>query len=598
MTRKVLGLVVWAALCALPGGAQGAEAETTAAPTIGAVDPGSVVDVDLKAGRFTDPLPFDVPFYIRGDRDATTTEIRAKVLQFPDPENCETEESLFEAKPDDNGVVKSLGRREKDQVILRDLGLATKTEEKGHPQFLLQAPALPVNRSYCFRWGVVRDVTDAEVKQFQAEAFQAVDEELRKPAGDTQLAARFEQVRRDVISRIQGALKKNERLMAPQGTFFNPDAQLDEVELARREKFNDILSRGGSRADALTGFRDQQGNAFRELSSLAGSDAYRKVTQALAQRRAGNTSLGELLQGKPGALDLAAVRANDLDEVAVGLPPGVAANPASANLDKAFAPGDLDDRLTRLRTTVAGLRDLGDVVEQLERNQALRTAAGLDDQAGQKALADLKPPVKTASDAVELVRRRLLRLQETLTDRTGLIRQFVSDLRPEMEEKLSVAGTTLAGYTLRASWYVSADVGIGVANEIDKVFPYMGANIYFQPVNKRAKLGPLFGPQKDFWKRFALVVGLPQEKMEVPGRLRPVLQDRPLVVGAGLRINDLLRMTLGGLVFEKDDPDPLVTQSDGLTATWFLSFSIDWDVRSNFAPVFKGLGMGQTDNNK
>lgn len=588
MTRTLVSTVIGMTLVALPAVAQ---SSPSAASTIGAVDAGSVVDVDLGAGLFKDPLPFDVPFYLRGDRDAATTSVSARLLQFPDPVNCRDQEALFTAAPDAGGVVEKLGPKEKHKVILRDLGRATDTAgEAGKPNFLLLVPALPVNRSYCFRWVVLRDVTEPEVTKFLAETFQAVDEGLREaPAEDTRRAEAYQRLRLDLIDRVEALLAPNERLVAPQGSFFDRDTPLAAVQLAPHEQFTQILARQDARSAALATFRDRQAGAFSALSALIGSEAYRKVTQSLARQRATNASLDELLLGKPGALDLAAASAADLDEIAIGVAPGA----TPTNLDRAFAPADLGDRLTRLTATATGLQGLLQVVEKLDGDQALRAAAGLDDPDGQAALDEVRPLVSAAGTAVELVRRSLLRLQEALSERTNLIRQFVSNLRPEVEEVLSVAGSTLAGYTLRASWYVSADVGLGVAGEIDEIFGYMGANVYFRPVNKKAKLGPLFGPQKDFWKRFALVVGLPQEKMDEPGRLMPVIQDRPLVVGAGLRINDLLRMTVGGLVFEKEDPDPLVTSSDGLTATWFFSFSIDWDVKSNFAPVFKGLGLGQ-----
>src|SRR5262245_7887256 len=94
MTRTSVKVVFWAMLFALPGVAQGADTPTS---TIGAVDAGSVVDVDVTAGLFKDPLPFDVPFYIRGTRDDTITSVSAKVLQFPQPVNCLEQEALFTA---------------------------------------------------------------------------------------------------------------------------------------------------------------------------------------------------------------------------------------------------------------------------------------------------------------------------------------------------------------------------------------------------------------------------------------------------------------------------------------------------------------------
>lgn len=586
MTRIAAGVVVWAALSALPALAQGPEA-VPAAPAVGAVDAGSVVDIDLRAGLVLDPLPFDVPFYFRGASDAETTSLSARVLQFPEPVNClEQEQKGLFAKA--AGVLEQRGRREKDKVVLRDLGPATLVTENGQPRFLLLVPALPVNRSYCFRWVLLRDVSDGEARTFLAEAFQAVDKGLQDLDSETVTAADYDALRAKLIQRVESLLQPGEGLVMPDGAFFDKDASAEQVELEYHEQFAQILARDDAREEALSAFRRRQNDAFGKLSALVASDAWRRVTGALAEQRTANASLDELLKAEPGSLDAIALDPAGLDRVALGLAPGA----SRPNLDRVFAPGDLDGQIARLQGTAEGLANLGIVAGRLGGSEVLATAAGLNDAAGQAALAALPGPLREAATAVDLAARSLVRLREALQERTGLIQEFIAALRPEVEEVLSVGGSTLAGYQLRAAWYVSADVGLGVASEIDEVFGYMGANVYFQPVNKKAHLGPLFGPQKDFWKRFAVVIGLPQQEMEEPGSLLPVFEDRPLVLGAGLRLNDLLRLTLGGLVFEKEDPDPLVTESDGLTATWFVSLSIDWDVRSSFAPVFKGLGIG------
>lgn len=587
MTRTWVSAVMALTLAALPAAAQGPAPAASTASTIGAVDAGSVVDVDLRAGIFKDPLPFDVPFYIRGTRDATITSVSAKVLQFPAPVNCLEQEALFKTNPDAEGVVDKRGRREKDKVVLRDLGRATDIVDNNETKFLLLVPALPVNRSYCFRIVQRRKLSTAEASQFQEMAFRVVDEGLREVPPDVQQPTVYQQLRQEIIAQVQRQLPRGQVIEPPAGSFFDKGSALNPKY---HTQFTKIVNFVDQLTDNRQEFRNaSQPEAKRQLSALVGSGAYQRVTRALAEKRETSPPLDALLKEKPGALDLLDMRVSDMDNVAWGVAPRDPIPP----LDQTFAPADLDPQLARLGDTVTGLWNLGDVISRLNRDQALRAAARLDDPEGQAALAALPVLVTAAKDAVDGARFGLQNVQTVLAERTAQIQQVVTDLRVEVEEVLPLVGSTLAGYELRASWYVSADVGLGVARDIDEVFPYMGANVYFTPVNKKAHLGPLFSSLKKDWrKRFALMIGLPQNTIQVPGRLVPVFQDRPLVLGAGLRLNDLLRLTAGGLVFKKENPDPLITSTDGLTATWFVSLSIDWDVRSSFVPIFKSLGLG------
>jgi hypothetical protein len=63
-----------------------------------------------------------------------------------------------------------------------------------------------------------------------------------------------------------------------------------------------------------------------------------------------------------------------------------------------------------------------------------------------------------------------------------------------------------------------------------------------------------------------------------------VLGDRPLLLGAGLRINDLVRVTSGTVLFRVKSPNPLIAREE-LDFAWYLGMSIDWDLRGMFAAL-------------
>jgi hypothetical protein len=66
--------------------------------------------------------------------------------------------------------------------------------------------------------------------------------------------------------------------------------------------------------------------------------------------------------------------------------------------------------------------------------------------------------------------------------------------------------------------------------------------------------------------------------------LTGVLGNRPLLLGAGLRLNDLVRVTGGTVLFRVKSPNPLITDQD-LDYAWYMALSIDWDLRGMFAQL-------------
>jgi hypothetical protein len=64
-----------------------------------------------------------------------------------------------------------------------------------------------------------------------------------------------------------------------------------------------------------------------------------------------------------------------------------------------------------------------------------------------------------------------------------------------------------------------------------------------------------------------------------------LFNNQSLLLGLGARMTNSVRMTAGGLLFKKLDPNPLA-DDESLTTTYFLSISFDIDV----APTMQGIG--------
>ncbi len=571
-------LALCALLAAAPALAQGpagtpvapaaAAASSAPAPTdTGAVDPNQVVDVDLATGVFLDPLPFDVPFSLRGDVAAGVRSLTASVRSFPDTVNCLEKKGSLDAGP--------------------SLGPASLVTQGGKAKFLLPVPPLKVNRYYCFEFVRRSALSDAEIQAFHAAAAQAVDAALRRPlADDPQKLAAYEALRQSLIAAVKARLQAGDVLDTQEGSFFGPGT-IDEQKaksLAEFASFDQVLALQDARQNGLAEFRARQADALAAVSALVASDAYRTVAEKLAAGRQGNLSLDEFLKGKPGALALSGLDAGDLQRAVLGLAPGS----ELPNLDRLWASADVQAMADRLTATAGGLDDLAGVVQTLEQNPVLRAAAGLDDAAGRSELAALG---ELAVPAQRADRRELFTLRslvQVLATREARIKALADRLGAELQEILPVQATTVGGFQLRASWYVSADVGLGAAPSISEVFGYVGANVYLRPVNKRAHL-QWSGFRKGFWdefgRRFAFMVGLPYTQLDKAGERTGVINSRPLMLGAGFRINDLLRVTGGALLFRVNDPDPLVDRQR-IGTTPFFSLSVDWDVRSMFVNIF------------
>jgi hypothetical protein len=552
-------------------------AATPAAPTAsttGAVDPNQVVDLDLDGGRFLEPLPFDVPFAVRGSLPAGVAAVTARMLKFSDAVNCEQQRGALDAAP--------------------SLGPASLVSAAGKPEFLLPVPALQVNRYYCFEFTRRSALPDAKIADFRQGAFQAVDAALRPLVPDNvNNATAYEALRATIVAAVKALLGSNEVLDAPKSSFFG-SGTADEVLLKYKVEFNTILARQEQRRQALAEFRQRQADALKPLTALQASDAYRRVAAAFQHGRQSSLSLDEFLKGKPGALALAGLEPSDLQNLVLGLAPG---SPLP-NLDRIFTAAEAQAMAQQLATTAAGLDDLGKVVDNLNQNQVLRAAAGLDDTAGKKDLAALPDPIVAAQRAVRLDLFSLNGFAAVLAGRERLITGLVDQLNAQLQETVGVAGTTVGGFELRASWYISADVGVATASQINQVFAYVGANVYLGPVNKRAHLR-WSSFRQDIWsefrRRFAFTIGLPYNgsNLAKAGERSGVVGANPLLVGAGFRINDLLRVAGGALIFKFNDTNPLVDRQH-LGATPYFGLSVDWDARSSFVNIFKAASGSPT----
>lgn len=167
------------------------------------------------------------------------------------------------------------------------------------------------------------------------------------------------------------------------------------------------------------------------------------------------------------------------------------------------------------------------------------------------------------SDAIESPQR-----QKLLARFNAALRQAAANI------DVVITGRGVDNQAADRDIYVSWEVGIGYASQISTSFPYTGATIYTVPVNNKAPLSTFRGRDR-FTKTVGFLVGFTEkiETDETTG-VQDLTGSGSVLLGATWRPNRTLRLSVGGLLYKKTNPSPLVTEEDD-DFTPFVSLSID-----------------------
>ena len=573
------------------------------------LDPGTTVPFELTRGRFLAPLPFDVQFYVQSPIEDRVTAVSGRYAR-----SCR--DALDPASR--NGT--NLGR----PVFLPATGTPPQRAVE------LSVPALSPNRDYCFAFTVTLKPADTRIREI---VVRELDARLRDLYRNEQLLTTgpaFDDFRRAVLSGIRDAAHEIQletglslRLTVPNDSFFaeppppagvapaqgakdirpqieiRPGVVSTSINLKEREEFARLLSNQLGKANAVTDFNNRVSLGTNELARLRKMEAFRRIVtqlrvniaQPLVQQRVPTEAALGFATSDPD-LDAALASGVDVTQIAT-----------ANNPDRIWDPADLDERVTNLDGTIAQLERFRQLATDLSTPswEPLRDVAGLGPRAGNQP----NPSAVTAAEFLavaqqaERVRQALLEAkgallnaQRVLTARSDLIAAAASRITADIIDVIQIDGTTTAAWEMRARSYVSVDVGVVWSQPIESFFFYLGANFYLGPVNKKAPLR--WREPGNFRKRFAFTAGIPinsfsdtQTQTTLTAgdvTLTGVLGDRPLLLGAGLRLNDLVRVSSGTVLFRVKSPNPLITREE-LDFAWYLGISIDWDLRGMFAQL-------------
>ncbi|MCD9018776.1 hypothetical protein [Parachryseolinea silvisoli] len=172
----------------------------------------------------------------------------------------------------------------------------------------------------------------------------------------------------------------------------------------------------------------------------------------------------------------------------------------------------------------------------------------------------------------------------------------------------NTGGFTSGDFETRTKWRVTADVGIALLTSKTvgaSVTPYFGANFNFHPINRNAFYGLLAKSHKKryllydevsekallhkcpFWRRMwkgaSFVLGVTVANLQEDGKRENLISNGGanlnLLTGAGIRLTDAARLSMGTIWTKDVNPSPLI-DSERVRANFYISLSFDVDVVS------------------
>ena len=527
-----------------------------------------VVELAVGSGVFAERLPFDVPFVVMGQAPPGTTRI----------------EVAYELRRSSDASYAS-------PVATGPLSLGVDAEGR----FRVPVAALPPNRQVRFRFTFERKLGSAGSLRTD------IEDVLRRglPGDGTEPSPEQNAAMRSVLlARYDLALNagraagttRGESMRQGTGALLDAEAAPDALRRDVQELAKDVLAAGAAHRDAVDRWRDVSRSLEGQLAKVAASEELTALLAALESLPETDPRNGS----NPFALGVAARRLVSLEAagrtaVAMGRSPGS----STLDLDAASEPTDAEAVGERYRATAAALQELREWIQGL----VLPTGEGHRMAEDLVRRGELGAGTLDGLRSLSSFQQGSLHRSERWADALAATAQEVARALRAREQAIGRVASALEaralGVTLRetlisepasteAGIYVGLDLGVLYPPELDRASLYVGANLYFRPINKRASLG-------GFGQRFSLTFGISLNDLKLEQgdpRFDPLLGDRSnLLVGAGLRLSRSLRVSAGALLFLKNDPNPLVDDRS-LAATFYAALSFDVDI----VRAFRSMG--------
>jgi hypothetical protein len=509
------------------------------------------VEFDLKSGTFKQLLPFDTPFLLQTTAFAGTVAVE---IQYQDED----------------------GKRGRAWQPVPPLQWKRRSVDDVDATFVVRVPALDADRYYRFQFTIKKKLTDPQAKEFQVRAAEIIDRQLRLVVDGDLSTSDVELLRKDLIAKLKdvGAAES----LFPGAGLFDPAAPPEAI--ATFTTFlQSTLQPQLDRAEALELSDSFATRLNRQLDILATDPQVAGLVANLKHLSESDAKIGALLQKH--AVPLRVLESAPSARFAMArcvdssIVPLTSTWPLAGTWDPAVAHS-CSMRYGRTGDELKSIRDFA-------ADSTVQVTLTPPDRAHLAQLSGDSGSLQVALDLVFSLGGQADQIERDLIDRQHAL-DVASSYTTALAREVFFgdASTTAGSDETRRSWYVSADAGFIYAWQIGTIVPYLGTNIYFRPVNKDVPLSQ----KSSLGRRFAVTVGMTLKSVKDARTTRKDLfSDQALLLGAGIRITQSIRLGAGALVFLRVDPNPLKNH-DTVGATPYFAFSFDINVAKMIGKIF------------
>jgi hypothetical protein len=524
-------------------------AVVTAQQQTTATQPSRRVEIDLRSTAAAGTVPFDVPFELTGNVPDRVDRIELRYRDCRDGKCPKTIARDVECQP----VVTDGWSA---PVIWQHDALTGVAAPGQAIRFTLPVDALEAQRRYAFLFDVQGSPTDDQIAAFRPRVRDVISRRLGAVTSSDQPETFFTDLRSQIIRELRD-LTRN---CIATDDFLQ---EATDIDAGFTERFADIQDAQINKANAVDTFNT---NAEQLRASLAEISQAQLLAILPANEQAAHADVMKFLALDPAQFNVVARGAAPLapDRTLASMTEDIPAEAATA-------------RANALIDTEALLRSLSLWFKQLDQRGALNDSGLTAEQR-----TALQRTIDAAASRAFVMRTTATSIARNTTEREQFVNSFADAVREQLRTLRLLGSDTIGSYDTFSAWYVSADAGFAYGPDVQVAVPYLGANIYFRPINKDAPLRLKGGIERRVSATIALTASSIADKQR-----KDLFNTQSLLLGGGFRLTDTLRLGGGVLVYKELNSDPTAVSSSDLGISPYVSVSFDWNVAKQFAGVGK-----------